>query len=132
MKTIKQVIKEWPEYKRLINAVIGRVGKESIMDINNYGIDGGYHGFIYYTDTHDFAMRYREDIIKLLEETAENFGEEIVKMVSDFGIFRHSKMDKDDRNDLYKYLGGGKPKQNTITNLMAWFAAEEVCRMFED
>lgn len=53
-------------------------------------------------------------------------------MVANFGVFRNSPMDNDDRKDLYKYIGGGRPEQGTITNVMAWFALEEVCRMFED
>lgn len=132
MKTIKKVVEERPEYKRLINAVVSRIGKESIMDVVNHGIDGGFNGFIYYVDTHAFAMRYRKDIIRLLEESADMMGEEAVEMVSNFGIFRRDKMDNEDRKDLYRYLGGGRCQQGVITNLMAWFAAEEVCRMFDE
>ena len=41
-------------------------------------------------------------------------------------------MDKDELKDLYRYLGGAKVEQGSITNVMAWFAAEEVARMFCD
>lgn len=132
MRTIKQVIKDRPEYRVLINAVISRIGKESIEDVVNHGIDGGFSGFIYYYETHAFAMRYRKYIIQLLEEMADSLGEEVTEMVSNFGVFRNSKIDSEDKKDLYKYLGGGSPEQCAITNVMAWFAAEEVCRMFED
>ena len=132
MKTIKSVVSERPEYKRLINAVVSRIGKERIMDVVNYGADAGFSGFIYYSETHAFAMRYRKDIVRLLEEEAEMMGEEVVEMVSNFGVFRRSEMDADDRKDLYKYLGGGRPEQGAITNVMAWFALEEVCRMFDE
>jgi len=127
----KQVLKDNESYKTLINAVINRVGLDAVQDINNHGIDGGFSGFIYYSDTHAFAMRYRKLIVRLLEEQANDMGVEVVEMVAGFGVFRNSKMDADDRKDLYKYLGGGKPEQGTITNVMAWYAAEEVCRMFE-
>jgi hypothetical protein len=40
-------------------------------------------------------------------------------------------MDTDDKKDLYKYLGGGKVSQGTITNILCWFAVEEVARWFE-
>lgn len=119
-----QVIKNNPEYKTLINAVI-----------NRYGMIGGLPGFVYCSDTHAFAMRYRKLIVKLLEQQADDFGQEVVEMVSNFGYFNKngkSTMDNDDPRELYKYLGGGKCEQSAITNLMAWFAAEEVCRMFED
>ena len=132
MNSKKQVLTDNSTYKTLINAVINRIGLDSVQDVNNHGIDGGYNGFIYYTDTHSFAMRYRKLIVRLLEEQAEQLGEEVVSMVSNFGVFRRSAMDNEDRKELYKYLGGGKCEQSTITNLMAWFAAEEVCRMFEN
>jgi hypothetical protein len=132
MKTIKSVISERSDYKVLINAVVSRIGKESIEDVNRHGIDGGYSGFIYYSDTHKFAMRYRKYIIELLEEYYQELGyDSVIDMVSKFGVFRNSPMDADDRKDLYRYLGGGRPESGTITNVMAWFAAEEVCRWFE-
>ena len=132
MKTIKQVIKENADYKSLINAVINEIGKDSINDVINYGASAGFSGFIYYSDTQKFAMKYRKQIVLMLENLAEDLGEDVVSMVSNFGVFRNSKMDADDKKDLYKYLGGGRPEQGTITNLMAWFALEEVCRMFDE
>lgn len=132
MKTKTQVLAENSDYKALINAVVKRIGIDSVEDVTNFGIDGGFSGFIYYVDTHKFAMKHRNTIIQMLEEQADSIGEEVVEMVSHFGVFHNSKMDSDDRKDLYRYLGGGKCEQSTITNLMAWFAAEEVCRMFED
>lgn len=132
MNSIKTVTANYAEYKTLINAVINRIGKDSIMDVVNHGIDGGFNGFVYYSDTHAFAMRYRKLIVKLLEDSADQLGEEVVSMVSHFGVFRNSPMDNEDKKELYKYLGGGKCNQSAITNVMAWFAAEEVCRMFDN
>lgn len=128
----KQVLQNNSSYKTLINAVINRIGLDSVEDVNNHGINGGYSGFIYYSETHAFAMRYRKLIVRLLEDEANGLGDEVVTMVSNFGVFRRSPMDNDDRKDLYKYLGGGRPEKGTITNVMAWFAAETVCRWFED
>jgi len=128
----KQVLQDNADYKTLINAVINRIGLDSVNDVNNHGISGGYSGFIWYTDTHAFAMRYRKLIVKLLEEQADSLGEDIISMVGNFGVFRQNKMDNEDKKELYKYLGGGRNEQSTITNLMAWFAAEEVCRMFDN
>ena len=72
--TLKQVISENSDYKTLINAVISRIGLDSVQDVNSHGIDGGFSGFIYYSDTHKFAMRHRKDIIRLLEEMADSMG----------------------------------------------------------
>lgn len=132
MKTKKQVLQENPNKKTLINAVISRVGMESVKDINNHGINGGFNGFIYYTETHAFAMRHRKAIVEWLEEMADSLGEDVVSMVSHFGVFRNSDMDNEDKKELYRYLGGSRCEQSTITNVMAWFAAEEVCRLFEE
>lgn len=137
MKTKAQVLRDNSQHAKLIRAVLKRIDKENIPDINRNGIGGGYGNFIRYADTHKFAMYYRKAIITMLEEYADDLGEEVVSMVSKFGVFydhrtKTSSMDDDDRRDLYLYLGGGKPKYRRITNLMAWFAAEEVCRMFEN
>ena len=133
MKTTKQVIQERPEFKKLINAVIKQLGgTESIQDINNHGIDGGYGKFVYYNDTLAFAHKHRVQINEMLTEQASQLGEEVVSMVASFGVFRRDKMDEEDKRDLYRYLSGVKCKETKIPNLMAWFAAEEVCRMFEN
>lgn len=133
MKTKAQVIRDNPNYTKLINAVIRQLGGEQdIEDINWHGIAGGYGGFIYYSDTHKFAMRNRKQIVELLEDMADELGEDVLGMISNFRVFRNSPMDADDRKNLYKYLGGGSPEHGRIKNAMAWFAAEEVCRMFEE
>lgn len=132
MKTKKQVLSENKQYSVLINAVISRIGMDSIEDVINHGIDGGFNGFIYYSDTHKFAIQYRKLIVTMLEDMADQLGQDVVSMVSNFGVFRNSPIDQDEKRDLYKYLSGGKPEQGTITNVMAWFAAEEVCRMFDN
>ena len=137
MKTKAQVLRDNPQHAKLIRAVLKRIDKAHIPDINRNGIENGYGDFTHYADTHKFAMYYRKAIITMLEECADMLGEEVVSMVSKFGVFydhrtKTSSMDDDDRRELYLYLGGGKPKYRRITNLMAWFAAEEVCRMFEN
>ena len=134
MKTTKQVITDYPQHKKLINAVLRQLGsKDNIEDIYRNGINGGYCGFIYYTDTHNFAMKNRKSIIALLEEQAFHIcNDDVVEMVKSFNTFRRNGMDKDELRDLYRYLGGAKVEQGSITNIMAWFAAEEVARMFCD
>lgn len=131
MKTKAEVIRENSQYKSLINAVIKNIGIDNVENINSHGIAGGYSGFIYYSDTHKFAIKHQKDIVTMLEEMADSMGQDVVEMVSGFGVFRNSPMDQGDKKDLYKYLAGVKPSQGAITNVVAWFAAEEICRMFE-
>jgi hypothetical protein len=132
MLTKTKVIANRAEFKSLINAVISNIGMDSVKDVNNHGIDGGFNGFIYYTDTVPFAYKHRKAILQLLDEDADSLGQEVVEMVSGFGAFRRIGMDADDKKDLYRYLSGTKCKEVTIPNLMAWYAAETVCRWFED
>lgn len=120
----------------LAKAVIRQFGgwesfTESAEDVSRHGIDGGFGGFIYYSDTVAFAEKYRSLIVNRLEELADGLGEDVVNMVSNFGAFG-GQMDDDDRRDLYRYLSLTKCKGDTIPNLMAWFAAEEICREYAD
>ena len=110
MKTIKQVITDNPQHKKLINAVLRQLGsKENIEDIYRNGINGGYSGFIYYTETHKFAIKNRKAIIELLEELAFHlYDNDVVEMVKSFNTFRRNGMNKDELKDLYRYLGGAK------------------------
>ena len=130
MKTTKQAIKDAPYMESLIKKVIKQLGDVDALN-GLRDARAGYAGFTYYSDTHDFAMKNRKDIVSLLNETAEQLGEEVVSMVKNFGVF-HGKMDNEDLQDLYKYLGGGRPEQGAVTNVMAWFALEEVARVFND
>ena len=133
-KDLKKVIENAGDNKqlvKLIRAVTNSINLESIDDVNNHGIDGGFSGFIYYSDTIPFSYKHRKAIIGLLEECAYSFGEDLVSMVCSFGIFGTHKADADDKKDIYRYLAGTRCKETTIPNVMSWFAAEEVCRMFE-
>ena len=132
MKTKAQVLEEFENYQILIDAVIERIGFNSIIKVIYSGIDAGYGGFIYYVDTHNFAMTYRDKIVELLDEEAQQLVTTVEAMVGNFGIFRGSPMDDDDKKDLHEYLSGGTPEEGTITNMMAWFCSEEVCRFFVD
>ena len=135
MKTLKEVLKEYPEYSKLINAVIRRVGISSVKDINRHGIQGGYNGFIYHADTIKFAKTYRKEIFKLLKEDTYQLWLEtsdIPNIVAEFNYFKNAKMDDNDFMNLAGYIVLGKTTDEKIPHLMAWYAAEAVCRWFED
>lgn len=131
LPSVATVCKDYPEYAPLIKAVIREIGIEAVEDVNNSGADAGFGGFTYTNDTHKFAMKYQKYIIALLENTADQLGDEVVSMVKNFGMYGGS-MDKEELRELYAYLSMSKKlEQGGITNTMAWFALEEVCRMFE-
>lgn len=136
--TVAECCKQNPAHAKLIRAVVRQLGgmnndtRQMMEDILRHGIDGGFHGFIYYSDTCSFTRKNQQHIAVLLEEQAEQLGEDVVSMVANFGVFRNPPMDDADRKDLHLFLAGqaGRCKGHTILNVLAWFAAEEVCRMF--
>lgn len=137
MKSKKQVIKENPAYAVLINAVINRIGIDSVEDVNGHGIDGGFHGFIYTRDTVAFFKAHKKDILKMAEDMANNLGEDMLSMVGSFGClssgtYPNRKPDYTPTEIGEAIFSGRGECAETIQNAMAWFAAEEVCRMFED
>jgi hypothetical protein len=130
MKTMEQVVKERSEYSRLIRAVVSRIGKESIEDVINHGIDGGFGGFVYHSDTTKFFRKYRADIIRMAGEMSSNMGEDMLEMIRNFNCLGHDDYSVD---DIARAIYQGKGEMvDQIQNAMAWFAAEEVCRMFEN
>ena len=130
MKTQKQVIADSPEYATLIRAVIRRIGMDSVEDVTNHGVDGGFSGFIYYRDTVRFWQQHRKDIMSMLKDMGESLGENTLDMVAGFGCLRDMKLSTDEIAEAL-YSGRGE-YADTIKNAMAWFAAEEVCRMFDN
>ena len=140
MKTLANVLRDNREHTAIINAVVKQLGvgkgedlRQQIDNVIRGGADSGISGFVYYHETLDFAKKNRRNIVKLLTSESMELGEDEVTMVSNFRVFKNSPMDSEDKQDLYRYLGGGKiTESNTITNVMAWFALEEVARMFED
>jgi hypothetical protein len=116
----------------LVRAVIRQLGgKESLPDICRGGIDGGFHGFIYYTDTVAFFKRNRAHIRQLVERTAEDFGDRPMQVVAGFNCLRD--MDPAEREAaIARCLYGGRTTDadTQVANALAWFAGEEVARAF--
>lgn len=137
MKTKKQVLAERPERKTLINAVINRIGVDSVADVLRGGINGGFHGFIYYKDTVAFYQRHKKDILQMATEIADDMGENLMEMIGGFGCLKYYNYttkkwtDTEGQEAIGKTIYGGKV-DDVVANALAWFTAEEVCRMFED
>lgn len=145
MNTYKQVIKDNKDRERIIKAVIRQLGlttrelstsqkvKDStIYDIINHGVDGGFHGFIYYTDTVKFYKKYRTEINTWLKEYASELGEDVVTMVSNFNCIKDNSSETRDEIGVCVYGGRMVDISDNIPNALAWFAAEEVCRLFDN
>ena len=152
MKSTARVIKESNIPPRLVRAVLRQLNgdaKDSLQHIANHGADGGFHGFIYYSDTVAFFKRNRKDIVALVHSMAEDLGESPVEMVALFGCLggrsvRDAKGSDRDRKrqemirewtpSVGRCLYGGRltDDDTNVANALAWFAAEEVAGAFED
>jgi hypothetical protein len=105
--------------------------RESAPDISRHGIDGGFHGFIYYTETVKFYKAHRAAILDLLEQQAEDLGMDPTEMVCSFNCLRtEDPADKrETHREVWRTLGGRMSADDyLVANAMAWYAAEEAAR----
>lgn len=124
---------------KLQNAVLKQIGvslKEFKNNVSDYqNAQDGIPGFIYYADTHKFALKNQSLIIDLLNELADDQGIEVIELVKSFGVFRNG-MDKDELNDLYKFLGQQKNADKyetfSVLNVLAWLAVETLAFEFDN
>ena len=136
MKTVQEVCKENEQFSSIIHAVIQKIGMESIKDVNNYGMEQGFPGFIYYSETVKFWRKYKKSILAMLKNDTSYWESGIVGMVQNFNCLNNT-----DKKTVPEYteeeigealFGRYNPELDIIYNALAWYAAENVCRMFED
>ncbi len=136
MKTIEQVKRENKNRASLIDAVIERLGgmddelMGTIEDIAGHGADAGWCGFTYTKDTCEFYQANRKEINDWIKNTAEETGSKSsVELVKGFRC-----MDGEIEDNIGRCLYGGRLTDDTdnVQNGLAWFALEEVCRLFEN
>jgi hypothetical protein len=117
---------------KLARAVIRQLGgwsqfKKSARNIAEYGINGGFGKFIYYSDTVPFFTRNRKQIIELAKEQAADFGQGMLEMIAGFRCLRGDYTSDEIGETLF-----GRNPDAQIANALAWYAGEEVCRSFVD
>jgi hypothetical protein len=113
-------------------------GRESLIELSGtlvdcakHGADGGFPGFIYYEETIAFFHHNRRDIVKNLEHTANELGEDIISMVQHFGVFRHDIPPS--VGDIGRALWGTGKAQGNLTslyNVFSWFCLEEISNIW--
>lgn len=120
----------------LIRAVVRQAGGwesfcEMAPDICRGGIDGGFHGFIYHSETHPFAKRNRKAIAQMASEQARDLGVGVIEMIKGFGCFRNDKP-TDEEIGSALYAGRNAEDGLDVLNALAWYAGEEVARAYCD
>lgn len=115
---------------KLDRAVIRQLGgSDYLADIANHGIGGGFPGFTYYSDTVKFFKAHRADIIALVKEMADDFGQSPMEFVAGFNCFKGMDFEAEIAECLY---GRVSADNYTVPNALAWFAAEETARKLTD
>ena len=117
----------------LARAVKATVGSDYIEDLASHGADAGFPGITYYNDTIAFFKRHREDIVKLVNDSASELSEEPIVLVRSFRCLHGHSMNEitasiarclyserlSDSNDSLDYI---------VANALCWFACEEMAR----
>ena len=78
----------------------------TLKDISRHGIDGGFHGFIYYTETAKFYDANIAEIVKLCDSWEQEVGEPV--------------------KNPHRISDPNEVEQDQAKNWFAWFAAESV------
>ena len=116
----------------LIDAVINQLGGDEeytyqqLEDIANHGINGGFSGFIYYTDTVAFFEANSGLILELLHNESEELGfESNITMVKGFRCAADFTED-----EIGQTIYGGESDQY-VANCLAWYAGESVAYAYQ-
>jgi hypothetical protein len=134
--TIKDMINNTNISPKLIRATIKQLRgfdsfKESAIDICNHGLAAGFGDFIYYTDTVKFYRKNRKDILELLANQSVDFGTSIIEMIESFKCIKDLQLTT---NEILSgiYTNKGSDCIDQIQNCLAWYAGEEVARIYYD
>ena len=123
--------------EKLAEAVIAQFGDwgsftEQAEDVVNHGIDGGFGGFTYYSDTVAFAKENLDSIKELIAEQADGFGiSGPIEFIKGFNSL-NDNYTIDDIGKIYYGQDENHVDYRHIMNALAWYAAEEVCRAYVD
>jgi len=144
---LRRYLKKYSGFSgKTINSVIYSLGfhalhctKEELKEISTifincskYGVHNDVTGFFYYTETIPFYKKHREDIVKHMENTAEEIGTDIISMVQNFSVF--SDKDKPTISEVGKALWDKSKPHNELTelyNVFALYTLEEISRTWE-
>ena len=121
----------------LIRGVVAQLGdwesfKESAPDITAHGIDGGFYGFIYHTETEAFAKANIEAVCERASEQAQDLGfDSTFSMIRAFNCFKGETLSD---IEIFRAITGKSARhfEPNILNGLAWYAAEEVARAYCD
>lgn len=132
MKTMRDFTMQSHLPAELIRAVVRQAGgwksfQEMAPDVTNHGADGGFSGFIYYTDTVKFAQRNKGTILDACRQMADDIGEPVYRMIGGFNCLKITE------GEAAEAIHNPRSEDRTnVLNALSWFALEWVCRSYVD
>lgn len=93
------------------------------------GAAGGFTGFIYYSETSEFAKQHLAAIKDSIKRIANELGEGIIETVKGFNCIGDDYSLDEIGEALY---GKFDEKHTYIYNALAWYALEEVAYRFDE
>lgn len=107
---------------------LNKEAAQTLKDMANYGIDGGFTGFIYYSETCKFFDDNKDLILEALENLACELGDDMLSMITHFNCLtdnQHKPLytQTEVMNAIYNE---DDENETTIKNALAWAVAEQV------
>ena len=124
---------------KLVGAVIRQFGgwdyfREQAHDVANYGIAGGFSGFIYYSETVSFAKKHKNLIIESIRQFADDVvGESFTEVIANFNCLKNSGIaDSEVLTCLMSPRSCDEYVLQQVYNALAWYAGETVAQDYVD
>lgn len=133
MKRLKDFTEKSYLDEKLTRAVVRQVGcweyfQEVAEDVTNHGAMGGFSGFTYYVDTEAFTKHNKALILDMAKEQAQDIdADNIFSMIANFNCIDLSA--EEVAEAIYNHQSEDR---TTVYNALAWYALEEVCRVYSD
>ena len=107
---------------------------QTLKDVLQYGIDGGFTGFIYYSETCAFFDDNKNLILSELEEETNMLGEDMLTMISNFNCLtdNNRKPQYTATEIMNAIYNADDENETTIKNALSWAAAEMVAWQLEE
>lgn len=138
MKTLKAFTAASNIDASLIRAVVRQSGgwsefADHAQDVANHGADGGFCGFIYYSDTVKFAERNKSTILTMANTMASELDADTAAgLIAGFNCVHLNKFEVYNALHCYNPKVDDSDDYTTVMNALAWFALEEVARAYVD
>ena len=114
-------------YPELAQAVINQIGgweefKWNAPNVASYGADGGFNGFIYYSETCELYRRNHHSILRAFQNECEEIGESTAECLARFNCIDATNGEAE---QFLLGIHGGDYTQ--FENGLTWWALERVC-----